>query len=228
MNCNCHKRDHSNCIEIVPIFNSLTQKEMLEVVAITTDKTFEKNAMVYMAGDKVGKLYVLHSGRVKISRLSANGKEQVIRVVIPGEFMGELSLFSSLPMTDNAEALETSTMCIIEGVKLKELMKKYPSIAFKVMEELSERLEKAENLIEHINLNTVEQRLAQALINISAGENEVLLNMTKGDFASQIGMSQETLSRKLTAFQEEGFIELKGHRKIIILNRGGLEEVIST
>ena len=227
MNCNSNKKGYGNCIEIVPIFSNLTQEETQEVALITKAHTFEKGDMVYMAGDKGGKLYVVHSGRVKISRLNANGKEQVIRVIEPGEFMGELSLLSSLPMTDNGEALETSTMCVIEADKLKELMKKYPSIAFKVMEELSERLEKAENLIQAINLNTVEQRLAEALLTLSAGKKEVLLNMTKGDFASQIGMSQETLSRKLAAFQEEGLIELKGHRKIIILNRDGLEKIIS-
>lgn len=225
MNCNCHTNNYSNCIEIVPIFNSLTHEEMMEVAAITEARTFEKGNMIYMVGDKGGKLYVLHTGRVKIFRLSANGKEQVIRVIGPGEFMGELSLFSPLPLTDNSVAMETSTMCIIEGKKLKELMAKYPSIALKVMEELSRRLERAENLIETINLNTVEQRLAQALIDMSSGKKEVVLNMTKGDFASQIGMSQETLSRKLAAFQEEGLIKLKGQRRIIILNRDGLEEI---
>lgn len=224
--CGCHSSGNANCIEIVPIFSSLTQEEMLEIAAITSDQTLKKGELVYRTGDKGGKLYVLHTGRVKISRLSFNGKEQVIRVAGPGEFIGELSLFSPMSMTDNAEALETTTMCIIEGLKLKELMKKYPSIAFKVMEELSERLEKAENLIENINLNTVEQRLAQVLLSISEGKKEIQLNMTKGDFASQIGMSQETLSRKLNAFQEQGLIQLKGQRKIIILNKEGLEEIL--
>src|SRR5690606_23118023 len=142
-----------------PIFNNLTQEEMLEIASITKAQTFKKGEMVYMAGDQGGKLYVLHTGRVKIYRINSSGKEQVIRVIEPGQFMGELSLFSSMPMTDYGEALETSTMCLIEGEKLKELMQKYPSIAFKIMEELSHRLEKAENLIETINLNTVEQRL---------------------------------------------------------------------
>lgn len=227
MKCNCHNSNQTNCIEIVPIFNSLTQEEMMEIAFITKSQTYQKNEMVYMAGDKGGKLYVLHTGRVKISRVNSNGKEQVIRVIEPGEFMGELSLFSTIPMPDNGQVLEPSTMCIIEGEKLKELMKKYPSIAFKVMEELSKRLEKAENLIETINLNTGEQRLAQALLTISAGNREIELNMTKGDFASQIGMTQETLSRKLAIFQEEGLIELKGQRKIIILNREGLKRIIS-
>jgi CRP/FNR family transcriptional regulator len=199
---------------------------MLEIAAITRSKTFDKNDMVYMSGDIGGKLFVLHQGKVKISRINANGKEQVIRVVGPGEFMGELSLLSNLSLTDNAQALESSTMSIIEGGKLKELMKKYPSIALKVMEELSQRLEKAENLIENINLSSVEQRLAQALLSLSSGKKEVNLNMTKGEFASQIGMSQETLSRKLTSFQDEGLIELEGQRKIIIIDKKGLEDII--
>jgi CRP/FNR family transcriptional regulator len=130
--------------------------------------------------------------------------------------MGELTLLSNTPLTDNAEVLEKSLMCMIDGQKLKTLMNKYPSIAFKVMEVLSKRLEQAESLIEKINLNTVEQRLAIALIDLVNPKYEINLKMTKGDFASSIGMSQETLSRKLAAFQEEGLIELIGQRKIII------------
>lgn len=189
MNCSCHDNSHSNCIKSVPIFKELNQDEMLEIAHITSARTYKKGEMVYMAGNEGGTLFVLHTGRVKIFRLNASGKEQVIRIIGPGEFMGELSLFSSVPLTDNAEVLEASTMCVIEGKKLKELMAKYPSIAFKVMEELSRRLEKVENLVEAINLNTVEQRVAQELLALSDGQNEIVLNMTKGDLASQIGMS---------------------------------------
>lgn len=225
MNCNCHNRDGQNCIELVPIFSNLNHDEMLEIANITIDRTYEKGEMVYRAGDRGEKLYVIHKGRVKITRLSHTGKEQVIRVLGPGEFMGELSLFSPLPMTDNGEALEKTTMCIIDGRKLKDLMKKYPSIAFKVMEELSQRLERAENLIEDISLHSVEKRLAQALLRMSNSKGEVNLKMSKRDLASYIGMSQETLSRKLSAFQELGIIKLVGHRRIIILNREVLEEI---
>ncbi|MDI9513688.1 MAG: Crp/Fnr family transcriptional regulator [Clostridiaceae bacterium] len=226
MNCNCHHDQHPNCIERVPIFSSLSREEMIEIAHITSAATYKKGEVVYMAGDPGGRLYVLHEGSVKISRISASGKEQVIRVVGPGEFIGELSLFSPIPLTDNAETLEHTTMCIIDGARLKELMAKYTSIVFKVLEELSKRLEKAENLIESISLGTVEQRLAQALLSLSEGGNEVVLNMKKGDFASQLGMSQETLSRKLSAFQEQGLIELKGHKRIMLLNRNELESIL--
>lgn len=225
MDCNCLSRDGKNCIEIVPIFSNLNYEEMMEVARITREKTFVKGEMIYMAGDRGENLYVIHSGKVKITRLTESGKEQVIRVLGPGEFMGELSLFSHSPLTDNGEALTNTVACMIEGDKLKELMNKYPSITFKVMEELSQRLEKAEDLIENISLNSVEKRLAQTLIDMGKGKGEVNLKMSKRDFASHLGMSQETLSRKLTAFQEMGLIELVGQRGIRLLKISSLEEI---
>ena len=225
MNCSCFEKDGKNCIELVPIFSNLSREEMLEIASITVDRTFDKGQMIYMAGHSEKKLYVIHRGKVKISRLTEAGKEQVIRILGPGEFMGELSLFSPSPLADNGEALEKTTMCIIDGESLKELMIKYPTIGFKIMEELSRRLENTENLIENINLYSVEKRLAQSLLKMSNQKGEVSLKMSKRDLASHIGMSQETLSRKLSAFQELGIIKLIGHRRIIIENPGALEEI---
>ena len=93
------------------------------------------------------------------------------------------------------------------------------------MEELSQRLQKAENLIEVISLDSVEQRLAQALLALAGDKAEITLKMAKKDFASQMGMSRETLSRKLAAFQEQGLIRLEGQRRIVILDKEGLQAV---
>jgi len=220
-----HCQKHAECIEHVPIFASLSREEKMEVAEIASSRRFKKGEIVYRAGDAGGTLFVLHTGRVKLFRLNASGKEQVLRLVEPGEFFGELSLFSSLPLTDNAQALEPTTMCVLQGERLKELMAKYPSIAFKVMDELARRLEKAENRIENISLNPVTKRVAVSLLELSEGRPEFQLPMAKGDLASQLGMTQETLSRKLAALQEEGLITLKGHRKIIIKDRSALEKI---
>ncbi len=225
MDCGCFNREGKNCIEIVPIFSNLSYEEMMEVARITREKTFEKGEMLYMAGEKSEKLYVIHSGKVKITRFTDTGKEQVIRVLGSGDFMGELSLFSPLPLTDNGEALSRTIACMIDGKKLKDLMKKYPVIAFKIMEELSQRLEKAEDLIENISLYGVERRLALTLINMANEKGEVNLRMSKKDFASHLGMSQETLSRKLTFFQNMGIIKLIGHRRIILLDIEALRQI---
>lgn len=214
------------CIELVPIFSTLTFDEMMEVASITTSRTYKKGEMVYFQGDREKKLYVIHKGRVKISRISSSGKEQVIRILGPGEFMGELSLFNDEPNANNAEVIEDATVCIIDGDKLKSLMAKYPSIAFKVLEELSLRLKRAENLIENLGIRDVESRIAEKLLELADDEGNIILTMKKGDLASHLGMSQETLSRKLSYFQDEGWIELKGHKKIKILDRENLESLL--
>ncbi|HHX56683.1 MAG TPA: Crp/Fnr family transcriptional regulator [Clostridiales bacterium] len=225
MKCNHHCENHIICIDHVPIFASLNHEEKMEIIEIATSRIYKKGETVYMAGEEGNTLFVIYTGKVKLSRLNANGKEQVLRLVESGEFMGELSLFSSIPLTDNAQALEETTMCILQGDRLKELMAKHPSITFKVMDELSRRLEKAENRIEDISLNSVNKRVASALIELSNGKKEFLIPMTKGDLASQLGITQETLSRKLASLQEEGLIILEGHRKIIINNKEELESL---
>jgi CRP/FNR family transcriptional regulator len=225
MQCRHQHENHAICIEHVPIFASLSHEEKMEIVEIASSRSFKKGETIYRAGDEGGTLFVLYTGRAKLFRLNASGKEQVLRLIESGEFIGELSLFSYLPLTDNAQALEATTMCVLQGERLKELMAKYPSIAFKVMDELSRRLEKAENRIEDISLSSVTKRIAGALLELSEGKQEILLPMTKGDLASQLGMTQETLSRKLAALQEEGLIRLKGHRTIIIKDSSELEEI---
>ncbi|NMB08549.1 MAG: Crp/Fnr family transcriptional regulator [Tissierellia bacterium] len=222
MGCSCTNKREKTCIEIVPIFSNLNYDEMLEVAGITNSREYKKGEMIYMAGDRGESLFVIHKGKVKITRFSETGKEQVIRVLGPGEFMGELSLFVHENLIDNAEALEDTTVCVINGEKLKGLMVKYPTIALKVLEELSSRLGKAENLIEHLGIHNVETRIAETLLNLADENGEIILKMSKGDLASHIGMSQETLSRKLSYFQDMGWIKLVGHRKIIILDRNSL------
>lgn len=213
------------CVEKVPIFNNLDRSEMKEIASIINHKNYKKGQLVYMAGDEDRNLYIINSGKIKISRISSSGKEQFIRVLGSGEFMGELSIFKPSTSMDNAECLEDTKMCIINNDDLREILEKYPLISLKIMEELSRRLERAESLIENINLRSVEERLADILLELSDEDGKVELNITKRDLASQIGMSSETLSRKLSAFQELGIIELKGHRIINILNVRALEKI---
>lgn len=222
------KKGHlqDNCISLVPIFANLTEEEMLEVLYISRHKKYAKGDMIYMEGDIGDNLYVVHEGQIKISRLSESGKEQVIRILGPGDFMGELSIFSGKPVNDYAQSLGEANVCIVDGRELKELMKKYPSIAFKVMAELSQRLEKVEEAVTGITLHTVESRIAKRLLELADEVNEITLPISKADLASQLGITQETLSRKLTAFSDERLIKLIGHRRIIILNPNALRKYI--
>lgn len=223
MACKCEHRSGPSCIAAVPIFSGLTPEEQLEIAQITNERTFLKGEFIFNAGDENHNLYVIHSGQVKLSRISESGKEQILRVVGPGDFIGELAMFSKLPAAAQAQTMQDSVMCVIAGDGLKQLMLKYPQIALKVVEELSERLETAEATIESLALHSVEQRLAQALLQY--GTNQFELPMSKGDLAATLGMTQETLSRKLSAWQVQGIIKQSGQRQITILDRDSLIEL---
>ena len=223
MKCKCGERGQ-NCIEMVPIFSSLTKDEMFEIAMITAEKAVDKGETIYSAGFLTDSLYVIHKGRVKIVRLNESGKEQIIRVLGPGQFIGELAIFNREPASDSAIALEKTIMCKIDGQDIKGLMARFPSIAYKILEELSQRLQKAETLVEDISLSSVERRIAKSILQMET-EGTIQLQMSKGDWASHLGMSQETLSRKLTAFQDHGLIELVGHRGIKVINHEGLEDI---
>lgn len=228
MSCSCcnHEKDNyqKTCVEMVPIFSNLNHEEIMEIAKVTSQREFKKGEIIFLSGEMWEKLYVIHRGKVKISRISDSGKEQIIRILGPGDFMGELSLFARTPSNNNAEALENTTVCEIEGKKIKDLMIKSPTIAVKILEELSQRLEQAENLVESIGLYDVERRIAAGLLNMASEGDVIMLSMSKKDFAAHMGMSQETLSRKLSAFQDMGWIKLQGQRKIVILDRESLVE----
>lgn len=218
-------KNQRSCIGIVPIFSSLTSEEVLEVSMTIIQREYEKGETIYLEGEDSEKLFIISKGKVKASKLSEAGKEQIIRVLGPGEFMGELSLFTHSPLNSNAEALEPTTVCILDGKKINSLIGKSPSIALKILKEMSIRLEKAENQIQALAVQDVEKRLADTLIRMADSDNFIDLNISKKDLASHIGMSQETLSRKLTIFQNKGWIKQEGQRKIKILNKEALENV---
>ncbi|MEC1721294.1 Crp/Fnr family transcriptional regulator [Schinkia azotoformans] len=236
----CHHHDENNqdmkslCISIVPIFNHLQFNEMLEIVKTSKTKTYKKGEMVFRAGEPSDHLYIVHKGQVKIYRLSESGKEQLIRIMEPGDFMGELALFTDESLTSYAEAMKDTEICAIHKTEMKEMLLSNPSISLKIIEEFSRRLNDTEKNIESISSHDSEKRLASYLLGLSAGNDEVgtdhepiqiTLPMSKKDLASYMGMTRETLSRRLSSFQDQGLISMTGQRKITILDVDALSEI---
>lgn len=231
-----HQCTHTNmkhlCISKVPIFNHLSSQEMLQITELSNRLIFEKGQIIFHPEEHSQHLFIIHIGRVKIYRLSESGKEQLLRILEPGDFMGELSLFSDIPLSSYAETLEKTEICAINRQDLHKLITKYPAISLKILEEFSIRLNRTETLLEQLNTNVEERIISYLLELVKEKENHsseepitVTLPMSKKDFASFIGTSQETLSRRLTSFQKQGFISQSGQRKITILNKNGLQQL---
>lgn len=221
----CHSSIHENslenfCISRVPIFNHLTDIEMLEISKVAVRKKLKKGELLFHSDELSEHLFIVHKGLVKMYRITENGKEQIIRFVDEGDFIGELSLFSKSVTSSFAEAMEHTEICTIHQQDIHQLLLSYPTISIKILEEFTRRLHETESLIEKLNSQDVEKRVASYLIELI--ENQVVdkmiiqLPVRKGDLASYLGTSQETLSRRLSTLQNQGLIEMKGQRMIII------------
>ncbi|MDP5275318.1 Crp/Fnr family transcriptional regulator [Chengkuizengella axinellae] len=227
----CHHHGNHNgefelCVSKVPIFNHLNQEEMKEIASLIQSKTFKKGEVIFSANSSINELFIIHTGRVKIYRLSESGREQILRVLEAKEFMGELTLFNESLTQNYAEATEKTEICVIQKLDLQKLIEKKPSIALRILEEFSRRLTNADQLIQQLGSADVETRLASVIIDLSNKQisRTVTLPMSKRDLASLIGTTQETISRKLSTFQEHGWIKQTGQRVITILN---MEQLIS-
>ena len=217
------------CVSKVPFFNHLTDNEMLKIVDNSNHRHFKKGENIYSDGDLLEYLYIVHQGRVKIYQLFESGKEQLLRILEPGEFMGELALFTKKTLNSYAEALVDTEICTIHRDDMQRLMGEHPKIAIKILEQFSNRLDQTEKLVGQLSSKDVETRIANYLLELAneKGTTEIVLPMSKKDLASFLGTTQETVSRRLSSFQTNGWIEQKGHRNIKIINRELLVKIVS-
>ncbi|WP_412967340.1 Crp/Fnr family transcriptional regulator [Fredinandcohnia sp. 179-A 10B2 NHS] len=209
----------------------MNEEEMREIAGVSISRKLAKGELLFQSEELSEHLFIVHKGRVKIYRLTENGKEQIIRFIESGDFVGELALFSNTVTSNFAEAMEDTEICSINQRDFQQLLLQYPTISLKVLEEVSSRLTRTETLVEKLNSQDVEKRIASYLVELMAESRgelndsiQLQLPISKGDLASILGTSQETLSRRLSSFQNKGLIELKGQRTIIIKQPEQLED----
>lgn len=206
------------CVSLVPIFNYLEDEQLYEIMEVVRGVSYKKGEILYHPGDPSDALYIVNRGKIKIYRLSESGKEQMIRMLHPGDFTGELALFQQSVHEAYAEAIVDTEICQIRRDDLQRLLLTYPTISLKILKEFANRLEGSEKQTTRFATEKVETRIALFLAEYADDQAKtvVTLPMSKKDLASYLGTTPETLSRKLTEFEEQGLIEQKGQRKIKI------------
>ena len=224
--CGCHGHSgESNCVSLVPIFNHLPTEQMEEIRKVAVTRSFRKGESIYRAGDPSNTLYILGSGRVRIFRLSESGKEQLLRIMKPGDFMGELALFSESIHEEFAEAMEPTEMCILKRDSFQKILMEYPTVSLRMLSEFSRRLEESEKKTARIATETVETRIALYLLDLyseSGKKSRMTLPMSKKDLASYLGTTPETISRRLADMEDSGLIRQHTNKSIEIVDPDGL------
>ncbi len=212
------------CVSKVPIFNHLPATALEIIASKATMRAYDQGQFIHRAGDSSDKLFIVHKGKIKVYRLSDTGKEQLVRILNPGDFAGELALFSAADHDSYAEAMAVSEVCTIHRADVRQLLLQYPDISLHVLAELSRRLGTSERQTAIIATESINARLAQYLVaqREQADSASFSLPMSRKYLASYLGTTPETVSRRLGEFEEAGWIQQTGHRKITILDLDAL------
>jgi len=210
------------------MFDGLSNEMLTEIAAITTAHEVPKGKVIFSDGEEANGFYAIAEGRIKIYKLSPEGKEQILHVFGPGEAFGEVPVFSGRHFPAYAEAIEPSLVLFFPKEKFISLIKSEPMLALGMLADLSRRLRYFANLIENLSLKEVPGRLAAHLLYLSERQedsNELTLDLNKTQLASLLGTIPETLSRILARMTKEGLIELLDNRQVRILDRESIEEL---
>jgi CRP-like cAMP-binding protein len=227
MCCDKHQQTGS-CVRTVPVFKGLNQVDLEDLSQVINSRTYTKGDFIFREGDLSDSLVVIHKGAIKISKFSDEGKEQILHILFPGDFFGQYSLLENKKHYADAEVIEDTTVCLLHKNDFKVILERNPAMAMNFMMALSELLQKADEWIGTISLLEVERRLAKALLLFYEKDDEeefFQLPVPKKDFASLIGATPETLSRKLVHLQSIQVLELDGRRGIRLLDIEKLKEI---
>ena len=231
-NC-CNNCRGELCASKVPIFENLNNEELLEVVKTINHKEYNKGDIIFTEGNPANTLYFINEGKIKLYKYTKDGKEQILHVLSEGDFFGELDLIKPSKYGFNSKAIINSKICTLTKDEMKDIMMKNPEIGIKVLETVGERLSKVENLAQNLANNDVDSRMAYLLTDfiekygVSIENNiSIELPLSREDMANFIGVTRETISRKLKKFEDEKLIKIVGTKNIVIIDEEGLKDYI--
>ena len=211
----------------VDLFKGLTVEQLEAIARIISDKEYKKGQLIFSEGDEGVGFYLVISGRVKVYKLSPEGKEQIMHIFGPGQPFAEVPVFEGSRYPANAEAMERCKLFFFPKKAFISLIQENPSLSINMLASLSQRLKQFSNLIESLSLKEVPGRLASYLLYLSdrnGSIDEFQLDIAKSQLASLLGTIPETLSRIFAKMDSKKLVEINGPR-ITILNRIGLEDL---
>ncbi len=210
------------------LFSGLAEEHLNTIAKIAVLKRISKKAVLFREGDVANGFYLLLKGRIKLIKLSPNGKEQILHFVQKGQSFAEAALYLNSTYPATAEALEESELFFIPREALSEALSSDPGLAMNLISHLARYLQLLTRKIEALSLLDATERLAQHLLgNMEAATGLVRLGAGKGQTASSLGMAVETFSRTLTKFKDEGLVKEASPGVLQVLDAEKLKRISS-
>jgi len=205
----------------IDLFADVDDQEMRAIADRTTMREVHRGRVILRPDDQPEMVYVIKEGRVKVSRYSPEGKEQILTLLEPGDVFGEFALAQATEPV-HVEAFEDTLICGMHRGDFLALVRRQPELMLQIMKVLAERLRVAEEGIADLAFRDVPGRLASLLLRLahaygqpSPGGQRVALRVTHQDIAAMIGATRETVTAVLSRFREDGLLAFE-RRHIII------------
>jgi CRP-like cAMP-binding protein len=213
----------------IPLLADLNPETVARLAETVQLLEVRRRQVVYLPGDPGQTLYFVNGGRVKISKVTRDGKELTLAYRGPGEIFGELALVDGGPREEMAEAVENALITEIERGEFERLLQKEGMVGYRLTKIFAQRRREIENKIENLVFKDVNAKLAQLLLRLGSeyGVDDargtlVALKITHQEMANLIGSTRETVSLTLSQFKRKGLIHTDG-RKVILTDPEGLK-----
>lgn len=208
----------------LPLFGDLDDEELVEIWNHVQTRSYKKGNIILFEEDPGDSLFIIKEGKVKITRLSEEGREVILSILGEGEFFGEMSILDGESRSANVIALADSEVFVLKREEFINILTSNPQIAITLLEELAARIRKSDQQIEYLSLADAENRVAMTLLRLAEESGTFKMGQVtieelpmQQDMANMSGTSRETISRMLSEFTEKEYIDRKG-KKLIILD----------
>jgi CRP/FNR family transcriptional regulator, dissimilatory nitrate respiration regulator len=209
-------------LKINPLFSGLDEEGLLRIKEIASRREIKKGESLFIQGEEAEGFFLVLQGRIKIYRLSPQGKEYILRIVGPGETLAEAAVFSGKTYPASADSLEDSRLYYLKKSDFVHLIRQNPQLALNMISGLSLLLRNLAQQVEDLSLHEVSCRLARYLLEQAVKNGFPLVNgvqipleIKKNLLASRLGTIGETLSRTLAKMKQRGLLEIKKDAFII-------------
>jgi len=211
-------------LKSIPYFSDLDIAELESIAGLIFEKTADRAEMVLLEGESAANLYFVASGVVKVFKTSAEGKEQILSIVRPGESLNDVPIFDGGPNPVSALAMGPVLLYGIKRNDMETILRDHPQVALNVIKVLARRVRHLVSLVEDLSFKHVIGRVAKILLEHVGGEMGRGPRLTQQEMAAMAGAAREVVGRSLKALEEEGAIKLDRHR-IIITDKEALKEI---
>lgn len=213
------------CVTLVPLFNHLAEAEQEKINQLVTHQKFAKGEQI-ITPEQDPRLVIVARGQLKLYQLSADGKEQLLRVAEPGDYEGENALFGARNANLFGEALQPTEVCLLQHRDFQQLLLAYPQLSLKLLAINAEKMAGLEAQQRFFRMEKIEERLATYLLDLAkaAESDHVTLPMKMKELATFLGTTPETLSRKFKLLETAGWITRHG-KQVILVDKTELEEI---